>query len=104
MQAIPVDLQIEGRPDLVRVVVDQRDFARAEAEDLYDDTPRKHTRTRFLAWSAAKRAEVTTKSWAEFNASDLISAEVAPEHYEQEAGDPPADGLDPGRTDQNANA
>lgn len=84
-----------------RVTVDQRDFAAAEAKDLYAGTPKQVIRTRFLAWSALTRDGGTKAPWEKFNASDCVSAEVDPEWS---AADPPADDLDPGSPDQSGDA
>jgi hypothetical protein len=96
MEAIPVDVDIEGAADSVRVLVDQRDMAAAEAVDLGPDCGRYATRTRFLSWNAGKRAGHWSMPWPEFNETRCVQAEVA--HDEPVPSAP--DDLDPGRKDQ----
>lgn len=101
MEQIPVDVILDGDSTPHRVVVDQRDFAKAEAMGLFSDSPQRVTRTRYLAWSAAHRAGVTKLPWPKFNDEQLVHAEVAPE-YEAPADDSAEPDLDPGRSDQTA--
>lgn len=101
MEQIPVDVVLDGDPTVHRVIVDQRDFAKAEAHGLFADTKQQVTRTRYMAWSAATRAGLTKLPWPKFNDDLLVNAEVAPE-YEVPADDSAEVDLDPGRPDQTA--
>lgn len=91
-EPIPVDVTIEGTANPVRVMVDQRDLAAAEAAGLPGDTTQLHTRTRYLAWSAGRRAGHWRTAWPKFNEQECIHAEVPEDHVD---GD--GDALDPGR-------
>ena len=101
MRPIPVLLDLDGRAEQLRVLVDQRDLAAAEAEDLGPDCGRPLTRTRYLAWRAAKRAGVVSTPWPKFNEVECVQAEVAPD-YQPDRPEDRVDDLDPGRPDQNA--
>jgi hypothetical protein len=87
---VPVTAEMDdGR--VLSAVIDQRDYARAEAQDLPDSALM--TRVRFLTWSALNRAGRYAGSWEQFNTTDCVEAsDVAPE---EPAG--AEEGLDPGR-------
>lgn len=88
-QRIPVLITM-GDGTQHEVVVDQRDFAAAEAKELFSDTRMPATRTRFMAWNAARREGVYKGTWEKFNTADCQEADAA----DPEGDD---DGLDPGR-------
>ena len=74
-------------------VVDQRDFAAFEGSDLYDEAGGRGTiRTRWLAWSALRRAKHVTATWKEFNTTLLVQEMAVTEEEEEPGGD---DSLDP---------
>jgi hypothetical protein len=75
------------------VTVDQRDFAKWEAQPFADEALI-HTRLRFLTFSAMKRAGLTSAQWPEFNERLLVDTGI--QEDEEEAED--EQGLDPGRT------
>jgi hypothetical protein len=99
MQAIPVLVDLDGGAQGVRVDVDQRDFAAAEGAGLGPDCGKWVTRTRYLAWSAGRRAGHWSMPWKQFNDQLCLNAETAPD-YEPEEADQADEGLDPGRSDQ----
>jgi hypothetical protein len=99
-QRVPIDLVLHDGTEH-QVIVDQRDFAAAEAKDLFAHSPQVTTRTRFMAWNAAKRAGLTKVTWEKWNATECESAEVSADHQEEPAG---ADELDPGRKGQSGDA
>lgn len=105
-QPIPVDVTIEGAAAPVRVVVDQRDLAAAEAAGLGDDTIQRHSRTRFLAWSAGRRAGHWRTPWPKFNDQECVHAEVPADFNDDDDadGETGADALDPGQTGPSGNA
>jgi hypothetical protein len=90
------DVILEARMDggtEHRVVVDQRDFARWEAQPFRDEEAL-HTRLRFLTWSAMTRQGLTTAAWPEFNERLLVDTGVPDDDEdEDEEGE---QGLDPG--------
>jgi hypothetical protein len=102
VRPIPVLLKLEGRDEPVEVFVDQRDLARAEADES-GNVERPLTRNRFLAWSAAKRAGVVSCTWEKFNGHECIDATVSTSYKEETDADQ-VDELDPGQVDQNAGA
>lgn len=96
---IVLDIELDGRDGLIRVVADQRDIAAAEAADAYADM----TRARFLGWSAAKRAGLYTGTWEKFNtheAVEVVSGEIT--DRDAAAAAEAGDGLDPGQAGQSA--
>jgi hypothetical protein len=72
------------------VVVDQRDFAKWEAQPFRDEES-PHTKLRFLTWSSMTRQRLTSAAWPEFNERLLVETGVPDD--EDEEGE---QGLDPG--------
>ena len=98
MPRVTIDFHVEmddGKEH--SVVVDQRDFAAWEAQDLPD---RDHTRMRFLAWSAMTRQGLTIANWQEFNSREC--AEVIDPPGAEEEPDSADERLDPGRKGRSA--
>ncbi len=65
-----LDFVLDGREEALTVKSDQRDFAAWEAQpEAENERAWVHTRFRFLAWSAARRAGLIDKSidWPKFN-------------------------------------
>lgn len=76
-------------------IVDQRDVAAFEGSDLYDDEGGRPTvRTRWLAWSALRRAKAVTASWKDFNTELCVQAWAVTEEEEEPADD---ESLDPSK-------
>lgn len=75
------------------VVVDQRDFAKWEAQPFRDEET-VHTKLRFLTWSAMTRQRLTTAKWPEFNERLLV--ETGDTDDEDQADEEGEQGLDPG--------
>lgn len=88
---IPVTVALDDDRTLT-VTCDQRDFAKAEAQEIDSDT--KHTWVRFLAWSALTRTKQYSGTWQEFNEVDCVEASDV---QEEPAG--ADEGLDPGLQD-----
>jgi hypothetical protein len=86
---IPVNVELDDGREL-RIAVDQRDFAKAEAQEIGQGS--RHTWVRFLAWSALSRNKLYGGSWEQFNEVDCVEATDA---LEEPAG--ADESLDPGR-------
>lgn len=91
---VPVRVVMDDGRELT-ALVDQRDFARAEAQQIPDTA--QQTMVRFYAWSALSRTKQYGGSWEEFNATDCVEATDVLEEPAGADGEP-----DPGRTDQSA--
>lgn len=91
---VPIHVLMDDGREL-SVVADQRDYARAEAQELPERS--RLTWVRFIAWSALVRTKQYGGAWEEFNSSDCVEASDVPEES-ADAEDRP----DPGRTDQSA--
>lgn len=72
------------------VQVDQRDWAALEAQDIPESAA--HMRTRYLAYSAARRAGRVSIDWVRFNERDCVEAAVQETEDDSEG----EQGLDPG--------
>jgi hypothetical protein len=93
MTALKLDIEVYLDDEARHVVAtDQRDIARWERADEYEED-RRHTRIRFLAWSAMTRQGLTKASWADFNNVLCVQAFVAADEEDGEG----EQGLDPGR-------
>jgi hypothetical protein len=86
---VPVMAEMDDGRTL-SATVDQRDYARVEAQDLPSTS--RMTYIRFLAWSALTRTKQYTGPWAQFNETDCV--EVSDLAEEPAGAD---EGLDPGR-------
>lgn len=89
---VPISVELDDGRTLT-ATVDQRDFARAEAQDFTAD--QKYTWIRFLGYAALHRTGQYTHSWDRFNATDAV--EVAEVRVAAED-----DAADPGRPDRGA--
>ena len=78
----------DGR--MLSLTVDQRDYAALEAADIGPDQP--HTYGRHLAYTAACRAGLYSKSWEDFNTRDCVETIHASKLADAEGDE---DGLDP---------
>lgn len=91
---VPISvLMDDGRA--LSVVADQRDYARAEAQELPERA--RLTWVRFIAWSALTRTKQYGGSWEDFNTTDCVDASDVPEESDDADVEP-----GPGRTDQSA--
>lgn len=86
----------DGR--VLKVFIDQRDYAAVEAEEINPATHR-NTYVRFVTWAALKRTKQYSGTWAEFNAKDCVEAiDGEPE------GSDDTERLDPGQQAPSAGA
>jgi hypothetical protein len=68
---IPITAEMEdGR--VLRAVVDQRDLARVEAQEIGSD--QRVTWVRFLAFAALSRGKQYSGTWESFNETDCVEA------------------------------
>lgn len=88
---IPVTVELDDGRSLT-VNCDQRDLAKAEAQEVGSDT--RHSWVRFLAWSALTRTKQYSGTWQQFNETDCVEASDV---QEEPAG--ADEGLDPGLQD-----
>ncbi len=72
---VPFRVELDDGPTL-EVVVDQRDFARAEAQDI--TAAQKVTWVRFLAFCALARTGQYKRDWTRFNEVDCVEAAEIP--------------------------
>lgn len=87
---VPLVAQMEDGNNL-SVVADMRDFAKWEIQpEAGLPNPATFTRSRFLAWSAARRAKLYAGSWMEFNEQDCVEVSSPDDDKPQDG-----DGLDP---------
>jgi len=74
------EVQMEGAPDVMTVLTDQRDHAAYEASDEYqEDGSRQATKLRFLCWNAMRRTKVLPPpgdSWKKFNTELCIQVQL----------------------------
>lgn len=87
---------MEGLDEPLMVTADQRDMAALEAFDEISDE--QYTlRQRYLAWHAAKRTNVVSVAWKEFNERLCIQASTPGLEEENKEEGEDEQGLDPGR-------
>lgn len=91
----------------IQVVADSRDFAKWEVQDfggpIEHMADRALTMMRFLAWSAARRQQLTVLSWSKWDEACITAEPVDDEDEDQgdEQGPAsPADADHPGRPGQ----
>lgn len=96
---VPVTVEMDDGRTL-NVVLDQRDYAAVEAQDI-DPQQQRNTWMRFLAFNALARSKQYGGSWAEFNTADCVEA-LSSDDVEEPTGDD--EGLDPGRKAPSAGA
>ena len=87
---IPIRAELDDGRTL-RGNIDQRDLAKAEAQEISSDA--KHTWVRFLAWAVLSRTKQYGGTWEQFNETDCVEAIDGAE--EPASAD---EGLDPGRS------
>jgi hypothetical protein len=84
------DIELDSG-EMLRVVSDQRDYARWEVQPFHDNELL-HVKARFLAWSAAFREGRYKGGWEKFNERDCVEVGVVDDGEGEQ-------GLDPGRPD-----
>lgn len=91
-----IRVEMESNASPILVVIDQRDVARLEVQDIPESAL--ITRVRFLAWSAMTRQQLTTLPWDKWQ-NECISAQdaSAPQESTEEQSEEDEESLDPGR-------
>jgi hypothetical protein len=90
-----LEIYMEGLDEPLTVTADQRDYAALEGFDQIGDE--QYTlRQRYLAWHAAKRTNVVSVAWKEFNERLCIQAST-PDAGEEPEESEDEQGLDPGQ-------
>jgi len=73
------EVQMEGAPDVLTVLTDQRDHAAYEASDEYqEDGSRQATKLRYLCWNAMRRTKTLPPGagWPRFNSELCIQVQL----------------------------
>lgn len=82
---VPITVELDGGRQL-QAVVDQRDFARAEGQDI--SAAAKYTWIRFLGYAALTRTGQYEGTWERFNGVDCVEVAEVPAAAEDDADDP----------------